>query len=67
MIENKYLFPQCYIQKIPKCDDCKEVLFDTNIMYPTNPPKWKYTCPKCGKEYAFFEKDLRGEWKFRTI
>ena len=67
MIEKHFVFPEYYIMKIPMCDECKVQLQDNNIMLPTNPPKWQYICPKCEKLYDFFEKDLRGEWKFRTL
>jgi len=67
MISKHYLFPEFYIAKIPMCDDCKIQLQDDNLMLATQPPQWQYSCPKCGKLYSFYEKDLRGEWKFKTI
>ena len=67
MIRNKFLIPECYVYKIPYCDECNIELKDTNTMVPTDPPKWKYICPNCNKEYNFLETELRGEWKWRTI
>ena len=67
MIEKCFLFPEFYVAKVPKCDDCKVVLQDNNLMLATNPPQWQYVCPKCNKLYAFYEKDLKGEWKWRAI
>lgn len=67
MIEKHFLFPECFVAKIPMCDECKVQLVDNNIMLPTAPPKWQFTCPKCNKEYAFYSNELKGEWKWRTI
>ena len=53
--------------KVPICDDCKVQLQDNNLMLASYPPKWQYSCPKCNKIYEFFEKDLKGEWKFRAM
>lgn len=67
MIKKQFLIPECYVHKVPVCDNCNEVLVDTGIMNMSNPSQCKFVCPKCNKEYTFFEKDLRGEWKWRTI
>lgn len=67
MIEKHFLFPEYYIHKIPKCDDCKEVLEDMHIELPVYPSRYKFICPKCNKIYEFTYKDLEGEWKWRTI
>ena len=67
MIKKQFLIPECYVHKVPVCDNCNEVLVDTDIMNMSNPPQCKFVCPKCNKEYTFSEKDLRGEWKWRTI
>lgn len=67
MIEKQYLFPECYINKIPKCDDCKEVLKDTGERLTSFPIQVVLHCPKCNKQYTFYEYELQGEWKWRTI
>lgn len=67
MLEKHYLFPECYIIKIPKCDNCKVELQDTGIVLMSNPPQYTYKCPKCNKEYTFRENEIQGEWKWRTI
>lgn len=32
------------------CEECDELLEQSRVMLLTNPPKYKYKCPKCGKE-----------------
>lgn len=66
-IQKQFLFPECYVNKIPICDLCNVPLEDTNVMLASDPPYWVYKCPKCGKEYHFRESEIRGEWKWRTI
>lgn len=67
MIDKVFLFPQYYIAKIPKCDDCKAQLVANGMQILTSPTQSVYHCPKCGKEYTFYDKDLQGEWKWRAI
>lgn len=67
MIKKSYLIPEFYIHKIPYCDDCDEQLKDTGIALMSNPPQYQYICPKCNKTYTFNDKDIQGEWKWRTI
>lgn len=67
MIEKHFLFPEYYVLKVPKCDDCKIELQDTGYMIMTNPPVKQYRCSKCGRLYNFNESDIQGNWKFRTI
>ena len=39
MIEKQYVFPQYYINKIPKCDDCKDIiLIDTGARLTSSIP-----------------------------
>lgn len=67
MIDKQFLFPEYYIAKIPKCDDCKVKLQDTGISLMTNPPQRQFVCPKCSKQYNIYENELQGEWRWRTI
>ena len=68
MIEKQYVFPECYINKIPKCDDCKNVILkDTGIRLMSMPAQVKLKCPNCNKEYDDYENELEGEWVWRTI
>lgn len=67
MIEKHYLFPECYIAKIPKCDKCKIELRQTGTHLATYPPQLEYECPGC-KEISYYREDeVQGEWKWRTI
>lgn len=66
-IKNNYLIPECYIQKEAYCDDCNEKLISTGITLMSFPPQVEMKCPKCNKRYNFYEKELEGEWKWRTI
>lgn len=67
MIEKQYLIPEFYINKVPKCDECKVRLEDTGARLLVDPPLFVYKCPNCGDEYKFYEEEIRGEWKWRTI
>ena len=69
MIKKHYLFPECYVMKVPKCDDCDNVILahTGNIVTPEAGEQLEYRCPKCNKIYLFSENDLKGEWKWRTI
>lgn len=67
MIEKHFLFPQYYVHKIAKCDECKCELYYTGIELLSNPPLKQMKCPKCGKEYNINAKELQGEWKWRAI
>ncbi len=68
MIEKQFLFPECYINKIPKCDDCKNIILrDTGMRLATNPGQVILKCPNCNKEYYYYENELIGEWKWRII
>lgn len=68
MIEKQYVFPEFYINKVPKCDDCNNVILeDTGYRLTSNPPKIVLKCPKCNKEYTYYEHEVRGEWKWRTL
>ena len=67
MIDKHYLFPECYIAKIPKCDECKVTLNQEPYTLMSNPPILVFKCPKCNKEYHYNENELKGEWKWRTI
>ena len=68
MIDKHYLFPEVYIAKIPKCDDCKGiVLKQTGQVLMSNPALIQYKCPNCDKIYNIREDELQGEWKWRTI
>ena len=51
MIKKHYLFPECYIAKIPYCDDCNVQLLNKNIQLLSNPASSLYECPKCHKDY----------------
>lgn len=66
-IRKQFLIPECYINKIPICDDCGQLLEDTGRRLLSSPPRASYICKKCNKEYNFFEYELQGEWKWRTI
>lgn len=66
-IQKQFLFPECYVHKIPMCDNCNIPLGDANIMLAGEPPYFVYRCSKCNKEYYFRESEIRGEWKWRTI
>lgn len=66
-IQKKYLIPECFIMKLPMCDDCEVELLDTGTQYATYPPQLVYKCPKCNKEYVFNVNEIQGEWKWRTI
>lgn len=67
MIKKHYLFPECYVAKIPYCDDCNIQLRNTDTQILTNPASSLYVCPKCGKEYYFSIGSLEGEWKWKVI
>ena len=68
MIDKHFLFPEMYIAKVPKCDDCeKQVLQQTGHMLMSNPPLVEYVCPKCKKIYNYTQDELEGEWKWRVI
>lgn len=67
MIRKQYVYPECYINKIPICDDCKETLKDTGRRLMSNPPLIVLQCPKCKREYNYRENELQGEWKWKTI
>lgn len=67
MIEKQYVFPECYVNKIPKCDDCKEILNDTGMRLTSYPAQLILKCPKCNKEYTYYENELQGEWKWRVM
>lgn len=68
MIDKHFLFPEFYIAKIPKCDDCKGiVLQQTGQILMSNPALIQYKCPNCGKIYDIREDELQGEWKWRAI
>ena len=67
MIEKKFLFPEYYILKIPKCDKCNVALKNNNMQLAIYPPKYEYECPECGNIYNFREDEVQGEWKWRTI
>lgn len=68
MIKEQYLFPEFYINKIPKCDNCTDtILEDTGARLASYPPKVILKCPKCFTEYNYTENELQGEWKWRTI
>ena len=67
MIRKQFLIPECYINKIPICDDCQEILQNTGVQLLTSPPKYQLVCPKCSKSYTFNESELKGEWKWKTI
>lgn len=67
MIKKHFLFPECYIAKIPYCDDCNVQLKQSDTQILTNSPSYIYNCPKCNKEYYFSAGSLEGEWKWRVI
>ena len=68
MIDKHFLFPEFYIAKVPKCDDCTGiVLKQTGQIIMTNPALIEYVCPKSGKNYSYREDELQGEWKWRAI
>ena len=67
MVEKQFLFPQYYINKILKCDICKEILINTGEVLMSNPPIYIYKCSNCNKTYNFKEDDIRGEWVWKTI
>lgn len=68
MIKKHYLFPECYVAKIPYCDICNIQLQNTNTqIVDTNNSKVLYVCPRCNKEYYFYTSSLEGEWKWRII
>lgn len=67
MIKNSYFFPQCYVAKIPYCDECDESLVRKNVQLLVDPPSSVYVCPKCNKEYVISDISLEGEWKWRKI
>lgn len=68
MIEKQFVFPEYYINKVPKCDDCKNVILqDTGIRLTSYPPQIVLRCPNCNREYTHYEHELRGEWKWRAI
>lgn len=67
MIEKHFLFPQYYIHKVAKCDECKCELYYTGIELLSNPSLKQMKCPKCGKEYNISIKELQGEWKWRAL
>lgn len=46
-----------------KCKNCgTEMLVDTSVVYTTNPPMYKWKCPKCGCE----EYHLTSEYENNT-
>lgn len=67
MIEKRFLFPECYVAKVPFCDDCKVQLSQSGVQVLTNPVKLQYICSKCHKEYYFLESEVQGEWKWRML
>lgn len=67
MIEKRFLIPECYVFKIPKCDDCKVELQKLPYELLTYPAKYHYQCPECKKEYTFLQNEVEGEWRWRTI
>ena len=67
MIDKHFLFPEFYIAKVPKCDECKVVLKQIGQMLMSNPVLIEYICPQCNKIYNYKETDLQGEWKWRAI
>lgn len=67
MIERHFLFPEYYVQKVAKCDECKIELQDTGVTIMSNPPIMQYNCPKCGKIYEFTKTELEGGWKWRIL
>jgi len=67
MIEKQYLIPECYINKVPKCDKCKLELMYTNSELLMDPPLRVYECPKCNERYNIPIAELQGEWKWRII
>lgn len=67
MIKKHYLFPECYVAKIPYCDDCNIQLNNCNTQLLSDPPISIYMCPKCKKEYHFSQDSLGGEWKWRVL
>lgn len=68
MIDKHYLFPECYVAKVPKCDDCKGIILkQTGQILMSNPLQIEYKCPNCNKMYTYREDELQGEWKWRVI
>ena len=69
MIDKHFLIPECYVMKVPKCDDCDNVILEHigNIVTPEAGEQLEYRCHKCNKIYLFSENDLKEEWKWRTI
>lgn len=67
MIEKQYLIPECYINKVPKCDECKVELWNTGVELLSTNCLRVYQCPNCNKKYNIPAADLQGEWKWRTI
>ena len=50
MIEKQFVFPEYYINKVPKCDDCKNVILqDTGIRLTSYPPQMVLRCPNCNR------------------
>ena len=66
-IKKQFLIPECYVHKVPICDDCAQQLEDTGRRLMSNPPLCQFICKRCNKEYSFREHELQGEWKWRTI
>lgn len=68
MIKKQYLFPEMYINKVPKCDVCEDtILVDTGRRIMTMPTQVVLRCPNCNKEYTYYENELQGEWVWKTI
>jgi phage FluMu protein Com len=68
MIDKHFLFPEYYIAKVPKCDNCKGIILkQTGQSFMAYPVLIEYKCPKCNKIYTFGEDELQGEWKWRVI
>lgn len=67
MIKKQFLFPECYINKVPYCDKCKVQLLNTNTELLTSPPIKIFQCPKCKEKYNIRADELQGEWKWKTI
>ena len=67
MVKKQFLFPECYINKIPYCDKCNVQLWDTNVELLSSPPKKVFQCPKCNEKYNIRIDEIQGEWKWRTI
>lgn len=67
MIKKSFLFPECYVAKQPFCDDCNNQPLNMVAELTSNPPVYEYVCPKCNKKYQYNEREVIGEWKWKTI